>query len=59
MSLMLIAQAHNAEMLERYCIHFIAMNEGEIKRTKAFKDFERKSHKSLFDHVSAKIKEEH
>lgn len=30
LSMLLLAHAHNAEQLERYCVHYIAMHEAEI-----------------------------
>jgi hypothetical protein len=32
--LFLVAHSHNAEQLESYCVHFIAMNEAEVLKTK-------------------------
>ena len=41
LQLMLVAHAHNAEQLEQYCIHFIALNEKEIIESRAFRHFKR------------------
>lgn len=34
---MLIAHAHNAEQLERYCINYITMNERDIMESRSWR----------------------
>lgn len=53
--LLLVANSHNAEQLERYCIKFIAMNSKTILESKQFNDFKQKAHHSLYNFVMKKI----
>ena len=58
LSMMLLAHAHNAEQLERYCLHFIAMNQEAISGSQAFHNFRGKADISLFDSFNSKIQME-
>jgi hypothetical protein len=40
----LVAHSHNAEQLESYCVHFIAMNEAEVLKTRQFERFVEQAH---------------
>lgn len=41
--LFLLAHAHNATQLEKYCINYIAMNEFEIMNSRHFRNFKRQA----------------
>lgn len=58
LSLLLLAHSHNAEQLENYCVHFIAMHESEIYLTAYFKQFKQRAHPSLFKAIMDKIRNE-
>ena len=55
---MLVANSHNAEQLERYCINYIAMNYETIMLSQQFVEFKQKAHQSLFEVIMKKIKNE-
>jgi hypothetical protein len=38
-----VAHAHNAEQLEQFCLHFIAVNEEQIKDSAEWKEFKAKA----------------
>lgn len=42
LELYLVAKAHNAEQLEKFCLHFIAVNEEEISKSPMWKEFQKK-----------------
>ena len=48
LELYLVAQAHNAEQLEQFCLHFIATNHSAILASQEWKDLDQKS-KALED----------
>ena len=45
--ILLVAHAHNAEQLERYCINYISKNEEEVMKSKAWKYLNTKAQESL------------
>ena len=42
LDLYLVAHAHNAILLEHYCIHMLTVNEPEVKRSVQWREFEKK-----------------
>ena len=42
LDLYLVAHAHNATLLEQYCIHMLTINEPEVKTSVQWREFERK-----------------
>jgi hypothetical protein len=56
--LFLLAHAHNATNLEKYCINFIAMNEFEIINSHNYRKFKRQAHESLRETFFEKLNEE-
>ena len=53
-----MANSHNAEQLEKYCIHYIAMNSDIIMQSQQFREFKMKAHESLFESIMKKVKNE-
>lgn len=47
LNILLIAHAHNAEQLERYCLNFFAMHEKEIMESRSWRHFKRQAQHSL------------
>ncbi len=56
--MLLLAHAHNAEQLERYCIHFITMNETEIRSSRALQNFLEKADPTLQTTIMQMIQNE-
>lgn len=58
LSMLLLAHAHNAQQLERYCVHYIAIHEADILQSSAFKHFTEKAHPQLYVAISSMIDNE-
>jgi hypothetical protein len=58
LQIMLLAHAHNAEQLERYCINFFALNEKEIVETRGWRHFKRQAQESLIQVFLQRIRDE-
>jgi hypothetical protein len=43
LSIMLIAHAHNAESLEKYCVNYFALNEKDIIESRSWRRFKRQA----------------
>jgi hypothetical protein len=54
----LIAHAHNAEQLERFCINFFAMNDKEIMESRSWRHFKRSAQESLIQLLLKKVRDE-
>jgi hypothetical protein len=47
LQILLIAHAHNAEQLERFCVNFFALHEKEIVESRCWRHFKRQAQESL------------
>jgi hypothetical protein len=65
LELYLVARAHNAAQLEQFCLHFIAVNEEQIKESAQWREFSGKAEQALpsiqgnlVSHLLSKLAEE-
>lgn len=47
LNILLVAHAHNAEQLERFCLNFITLNENEILESRDWRHLKRQAQESL------------
>jgi hypothetical protein len=47
LQILLLAHAHNATQLERYCINFFSLNEKDIFESRGWRHFKREASESL------------
>src|SRR3569833_486044 len=58
LQIMLIAHAHNADQLERFCINYATLHEKDIMESRSWRQFKRQAHESLVELVLTNIKKE-
>jgi len=55
LQILLIALAHNAEQLEKYCLHFIILNERDVLEGRNWRLFKRNADESLVNSILADV----
>ncbi|CDW71485.1 kelch repeat [Stylonychia lemnae] len=58
LQIFLLAHAHNADQLEKYCINFICLHEQEILSSRHFRNFKRKAQEQLVLTFYEKLEQE-